>query len=96
MPRWLATTLGAAAVASGLGPDDAILLHKELALARKALNTECELHAMYLATDLREQLGKLDWERVHETLGKLKVGGHCGGVVPGHVRTCSKARKARR
>lgn len=58
---------------SGLGPEDALLLHADLALARKRLNTESDLHAMYLLTDVREKIGKVDWETVYHLFLSLKV-----------------------
>jgi hypothetical protein len=61
-------------VASGLDPPDALLLHVDLALARRRLNTESDLHAMFLLTDVRERVDRVDWETVCRLLMGLKVG----------------------
>jgi len=72
--RWEPTVLGRAAVASGLGPDDALLLHRDLDAAGEHLNTKSELHALYLVTEVRDTLGKIDWHRVYSVFDCLKVG----------------------
>jgi hypothetical protein len=61
-------------VASGLDPPDALLLAGDLALARRRLNTESDLHAMFLLTDVREKIDKVDWGTVYRVLDGLKVG----------------------
>jgi hypothetical protein len=71
--RFEATLLGQATVASGLDPPDALLLAGDLALARRRLNTESDLHAMFLLTDVREKIDKVDWGTVYRVLLGLKV-----------------------
>lgn len=61
-------------MASGLGPDDALLLHRDLDAAGDQLNTKSELHALYLMTEVRDTLGKIDWHRVYSVFDCLKVG----------------------
>ena len=60
-------------MASGLDPPDALLLAGDLALARRRLNTESDLHAMFLLTDVRERIDKVDWGTVYRVLFGLKV-----------------------
>ena len=72
--RFEATLLGQATVASGLDPPDALLLAGDLAPARRRLNTESDLHAMFLLTDVREKIDKVDWGTVYRVLDGLKVG----------------------
>ena len=81
--RFEASLLGQATVASGLDPPDALLLAGDLALARRRLNTESALHAMFLLTDVREKIDKVDWGTVYRVLLGLKVRCAFPACIPG-------------
>lgn len=64
------TALGKGTLASGLPPEDALLVRKDLLQARNGLVLSTDLHMTFLITPLSEDL-PIDWHRYYDMYNRL-------------------------
>ena len=65
--RFEATKLGAAAVAAGLQPEDALMMNEDVQTIARAVNLESDLHLMFLVAPVATN-EYLNWQHVHKVL----------------------------
>jgi replicative superfamily II helicase len=66
-----ATFLGQAVVASSLGPEDGLFVHRELRKALQAFVMDGEMHVLYSFTPVQAAYGNINWQIFRKEVERL-------------------------